>query len=68
MRAGISDPFRSHASGEIIVLLGTGGSGKTQLALDFYRQAEEDLSRLPGCGLDKCFIAGLCFAELQSRC
>ena len=41
--AHILDRFRSHTSEKIVVLLGMGGSGKTQLALEISRQAEEDL-------------------------
>ncbi len=41
--AAISNHFLDHASNKVVVLLGMGGSGKTQLALDFCRQAEEEL-------------------------
>ena len=43
MLAGISDRFLNSTSQEPLVLLGMGGSGKTQLALEFCRQAEENL-------------------------
>lgn len=36
-----ADLLSNRTSEEIVVLLGMGGSGKTQLALDFCRQAEE---------------------------
>ena len=41
--AEMSDRFLNHTSSRTIVLLGMGGSGKTQLALEFCRQAEESL-------------------------
>jgi tetratricopeptide (TPR) repeat protein len=39
----MNDRFLNHTSSRTIVLLGMGGSGKTQLALEFCRQAEEEL-------------------------
>jgi tetratricopeptide (TPR) repeat protein len=39
----MSDRFLNRTSSRTIVLLGMGGSGKTQLALEFCRQAEESL-------------------------
>ncbi len=41
--AAISGQFLGHVSDKIVILLGMGGSGKTQLALEFCRQAQEDL-------------------------
>ena len=41
--AAISKHFLDQASNKVVVLLGMGGSGKTQLALEFCRQAEKDL-------------------------
>lgn len=41
--ASILDRFSSHTSEKKVVLLGMGGSGKTQLALELCRQAKEDL-------------------------
>ena len=41
--AAISDRFGDSTSARIVILLGMGGSGKTQLALEFCRQAEEIL-------------------------
>ena len=43
MLIAISNRFLDHKSEKIVVLLGMGGSGKTQLALEFCRHAEEDL-------------------------
>ena len=41
--ADISDRLSNDTSERIVVLLGMGGSGKTQLALEFCRQAEKDM-------------------------